>query len=211
MAQHRVIIVEDQVTFREMLAELLRIDADYDVVGQFARGDEALASLEHHRPDLVIIDVMLPDISGLELLRRVRDTLQGVRAMVVTAYERPNLIIEAYRAGAEGIATKGTSLAELRAALRRVAAGGTYYCPVTSEILRTRARQRPSDPLSEREQQIIRLVALGLSSKEIASELGIATKTVNNHRNRITHKLGAGDIATLTRYAISQGWVTEHA
>lgn len=212
MTQRRVAIVEDQTVFREMLVELLRLDPAFDVVAAYGRGEDALGALARDRPDLLIVDLVLPDMHGLDVLRRARAVVAGLRVLVVTALQKPAVVLDAFRAQADGIVTKGASLRELQEAVRRVAAGGVYYCGTTSAVLRRSRNGGASDePLSEREQQIVRLVALGRSSKEIASELAISPKTVANHRLRIGRKLGFGDVAGLTRYAINRGWVADDA
>ena len=209
----KVMIVEDQTVFREMLAELLRLDAAYEVVGVFAAARQALAALDRCRPELALVDLVLPDLSGLELVRELRGRVPALRILVVTAQERPELLQELAAIGAHGIVTKGAPLSELREAVRRVAAGRSYHCPASRAALRPQQRggAAPRPRLSAREQQIVRLVALGRSSKEIAAALAIAPKTVANHRHRIGRKLAIGDVAGLTRYALAQGWIVEDA
>jgi len=213
MSPTRVMIVEDQTVFREMLAELLRLDGAYEVVGVFGAARQALAALDQCRPGLALIDLVLPDLSGLELVRELRARLPALRILVVTAQERPELMRELTAIGAHGIVTKGTPLSELREAVRRVAAGRSYHCPASRAALRPQqgGALAPRPRLSAREQQIVRLVALGQSSKEIAAALEISPKTVANHRHRIARKLEVGDVAGLTRYALAQGWIVEDA
>lgn len=199
--------MEDQAIFREMVAELIRSEGR-EVVGQYATVSDARAALAL-RPDLVIVDLMLPDDSGLAFIEALSRESPASRSLVVTAQERAGAVLEAFRLGAHGIVTKNTSLAELREGIRRVLEGGTYYCARASEVLRESVGAPPDSELTSRERQVASLVALGRSSKEIAEQLGLATKTVMNHRMRIHRKLGLGDVAGLTRYAVSQGWVPE--
>jgi two-component system nitrate/nitrite response regulator NarL len=207
MSRYRVVIVEDQTVFRQMLAELLIMD-QFEVVAELAEGKNALATVEQLKPDLVIVDLMLPDVSGTSLIEALRDTHPETKLLVVTAQKRPQVVLEVFRLNVDGIVTKVASLDELREAAKRVCAGKKFYCDKTSELLRESA-QRPSVSLSPREEQIVRLVAKGMSSKEIASALNISPKTVSNHRLRISQKLDINDIAGLTRYAISRGWVAD--
>ncbi|MFO0694574.1 MAG: response regulator transcription factor [Polyangiales bacterium] len=203
-----VAVVDDQTIFREMLVELLAADERYRVVGQYRTANEALEKLRILLPDVVVLDVMLPDRSGIDVLRELAILRPAPRILVVTAYEQPTIVRDALEAGAHGMVTKGAPLRELRAAIERVAEGGAYYCSTTSEILRRNAQSPPEDEaLTARERQIVRMVASGASSKEIAAELGISEKTVQNHRMNIMNKLGIRDVAGLTRFAIARGLI----
>ncbi|MFO0687891.1 MAG: response regulator transcription factor [Myxococcota bacterium] len=204
----RVAIVDDQTVFRELLAELLSVDPAYEVVGQFGTGAEAIEALPRLVPDLLVLDAVLPDQSGLEVLRAIRKKLPRTAVVLVTAHEKPALVREAVEEGARGIVMKGTPLQALREAMARVAAGATYFCPSTSALLRDSLRSpRGEARLSPRERQILQKVAEGLSSKEIANELGLGEKTVSNHRAHIRSKLGLRDVASFTRYAIEHGLI----
>lgn len=211
MTQTRVMIVEDQTVFRQMLAELLQQESGITVVAELSHGQTALEAGESLKPDMAIVDLVLPDISGLDVVQALRRRRRRIQLLVITAQNTVNALMEAFRAGPNGIVTKTASLDELREAVRRVAAGGTYYCAKTSDVLREHSHRHTPVTLSARERQIVRLVAMGKSSKEIASELDIAAKTVANHRLRITRKLAITDIAGLTRYAIRQGWIDDDA
>jgi DNA-binding NarL/FixJ family response regulator len=203
-----VVIVEDQTIFRELLAEVLGAEGVYRILGQFSEGRAALAGCRSLLPDVVILDAVLPDVSGLDVLAGLREAMPLVSVLMVTAHERPALVQEAVRLGAKGFVTKGTPLSELREGVRRVAARGTYFCSITSAILAENVvAPPPSLELSPRQRQIVALVARGLSSKEIAGELSISTKTVDNHRLHIRERLKLHDIASITRYAIQQGLV----
>lgn len=203
-----VVIVEDQTIFRELLAEVLGAEGRYQILAQFSEGRAALAGCPSLLPDIVILDAVLPDMSGLDVLAGLREAQPSVSVLMVTAHERPALVQEAVRLGAKGFVTKGTPLSELREGIRRVASRGTYFCSITSAILAQNVQSPPSEAdLSPRQRQIVALVARGLSSKEIASELSISSKTVDNHRLQIRERLKLHDIASITRYAIEQGLV----
>jgi DNA-binding NarL/FixJ family response regulator len=203
-----VVIVEDQTIFRELLAEVLGAEGRYEILGQFSEGRLALAGCLSLLPDVVILDAVLPDMSGLDVLAALRVAQPSLPVLMVTAHERPVLVQDAVRLGARGFVTKGTPLRELREGVGRVAGGGTYFCSITSAILAQNVQSPPSEAeLSPRQRQIVQLVARGLSSKEIASELSISTKTVDNHRLQIRERLKLHDIASITRYAIEQGLV----
>lgn len=204
----QIVIVEDQTIFRELLAEVLKADSRYDIAAQFSDGRSALEGCRKLVPDLVILDAILPDLSGLDVLSKLLEWRRSLPVVMVTAHARPALVQQAVKAGARGFVTKGTPLKELQEAVARVLAGGRYFCSVTSTLLAEALRSPAnSDTLSARQREIIQLVARGLSSKEIAQELGISLKTVANHRLQIREKLQLNDVASLTRYAIEQGLV----
>jgi DNA-binding NarL/FixJ family response regulator len=203
-----VMIVEDQTIFRELLAEVLAAEGGYAILGQFSEGQAAIDACPRLNPDVVILDAVLPDINGLDVLARLLAARPGLSVMLVTAHERPALVQDAVRLGAKGFVTKGTPLKELREGIRRVADRGTYFCSVTSAILAKNLKSPPAEAeLSPRQRQIVQLVARGLSSKEIADELSISVKTVANHRLQIRERLNLHDIASITRYAIERGLV----
>lgn len=207
-----VMIIEDQTIFRELLAEVLAAgnseSGSYRVLGQFSQGRDAVAAYPKLMPGLVILDAVLPDMNGLDVLARLQQLRRGLPVLMVTAYERPALVQQAIRLGAKGFVTKGTPLRELREGIRRVAEQGTFFCSVTSAILAQNVQSPPEEVvLSSRHRQILALVARGLSSKEIADQLLISPKTVANHRLQIREKLQLHDVASLTRYAIAHGLI----
>ncbi len=208
----RIVLVEDQTIFRELLAEVLGANPDWSIVGQFSEGQPALSSCASLSPDLVILDAVLPDVAGIEVLTRLLETRPRLKVLMVTAHARPALVQQAVAQGARGFVTKGTPLRELREAVRQVLLGGRYFCSETSALM-AEALRRPASQskLTARQREIVRLVANGASSKEIAEELGISLKTVANHRLQIRQRLGLPDIASWTRYAIEQGLVEPKA
>lgn len=205
---HRIALVEDQMIFRELLAEVLEADQHYKIEAQYDCAQDALLGCVKLRPDLVILDVVLPDLDGLEVLSRLRSKLPNMPIIMITAHARPSTIKEAVRRGARGFVTKGTPLSELRTAVAKVLSGGRYFCSVTSPLLADALSQKTvDDTLSPRQREILRLVASGMSSKEIASQLDISVKTVSNHRLQISERLGFTDVASWTRYAMEQGLI----
>lgn len=203
----RALVVEDQTTFRELLVELLGARFHY-AVESCATGAEAREKLLGTRFDLVLLDLVLPDDNGLELLSIVQQRPRAARVVVLTAQTRPAVIKEAMARGAHGVVTKGAPLHELREAIERVSAGGVYHSSESSRLLREAAALPERDErLTERQREILRYVARGLSSKEIATALTLSEKTVVNHRARIMERIGVHDVAGLTRYAIGRGLV----
>jgi DNA-binding NarL/FixJ family response regulator len=203
--RRRALIVEDQTTLRELLCELLSDEADYEVEAS-ASGAEARAWLAKGRFHLALLDLVLPDMHGFELLPQL--TAAGIRVLVLTAQARPAVIKDALARGAHAVVTKGAPLHELREAISRVASGGVYYSAETSRLLHEAAVNPERDEqLTERQREVLRAVASGLSTKEIAVRMSISEKTVTNHRARIMERLGLHDVASLTRYAVSLGLV----
>lgn len=208
MSPVRVLIVEDQTTFREMLVELLRADPRYVVIAQLGLGTEAIATADQEQPDMAIVDVVLPDMNGLDVVRHLVKRHPRTKILIVTAQTKAQVVNEAYHTGAHGIVSKNASLFDLRAGMQRIADGENYHCPTTQAILHQPTLQpMPSGHLSARERQIVQLVAQGKSSREIAADLDLSPKTVANHRHRISKKLDIHEVAGLTRYAIQRGWI----
>jgi DNA-binding NarL/FixJ family response regulator len=206
-AARRALVVEDQTTFRELLVELLE-GQGYAVEG-CATAREASQCLERGSFDLVLLDLILPDGHGLELLAAHGIARgRGPRVLVLTGHARPAVVKDVLERGVHGVVTKGAPLSELREAIERVAAGGVYYSSETSQLLREAAVQPERDEqLTVRQREILRHVALGQSTKEIAGALGLSEKTVSNHRARIMERIGVHDVAGLTRHAIALGLV----
>lgn len=207
-----MVIVEDQTIFRELLAEVLARSPDCTIVGEFERGEGTVQSCVKLAPDLLILDAVLPDMNGIDLLAELKEKLPKLRVVIVTAHARPALVRRSIELGAHGFVTKGTPLHELREAVERVIRNGRYYCSEATRLLSEAIRAPEKSPeLTKRQRRIVQLVAQGLSSKEIAQELELSLKTVANHRLKIREKLGLHDVAGLTRYAIENGLVEAKA
>ncbi len=208
----RVAIVEDQTIFRQILAEVLRSSKRVNVVGEYGSAAEALPHLTSTPHDLILLDAILPDMRGLELLAQIQEKRPRTPVILVTAHARPALIQEALAAGVKGIVTKNAPFHELTTSVDRVLAGGRSFCSVTTSML-AEVLENPAlgEELTPRQAKIVELVARGLSSKEIADALGISDKTVQNHRLQIREKLNIHDVAGLTRYAIERGLIEPRA
>lgn len=205
-ALRNALVVEDQTTFRELLVEVLSADGQFKVTA-CASGAEARAELQWTRFDLVLLDLVLPDVHGLELLEELRHN-RTLRIVVLTAHSRPAVVKSVVEAGAHGVVTKGAPLSELRQGIKRVVEGGAYYCTETSRLLHQSTKSPEiTEKLTGRQLQILRAVAQGKTTREIADDLRLAEKTVSNHRARIMERLGARDVASLTRYAVARGLV----
>ncbi len=207
----RLVIVEDQTAIREMLAEILRLDPNYKLVGEAGDGQAALSLCLDLKPDLIVLDAKLPGLNGVEILRRLSKQLKNVRVLVFSGHENPVLVREMLEAGAHGFVEKTAGLFEFKKGLETVANGGTYFGPAVAALLRNvvanPSASNTPDFLTDREREVLQLVAESNSTKDIANKLNISVKTVDNHRTNLMRKLNLHDVASLTRYALEIGLV----
>jgi DNA-binding NarL/FixJ family response regulator len=186
------------------------------VVGEAASGDEAIAKTEETRPHVVVMDLSMPGIGGLEATRRIHEQWPATKVMVLTAHEDPAYVRKLMDAGASGYLLKRTAAEELVEAVRALAKGNIYLdahitapgvgVPGTSEQSTT-----PANPLSEREEAVLRSIAEGFSNKQIASKMGISVKTVETYKARALEKLDFRSRVQLVQYAVQQGWLNPPA
>ncbi len=207
----RLVIIEEQTAIREMLVEILRHDSNYQLVGESGDGQGAYNLCMELKPDVIVLDAKLPGLNGVDLLRRVGKQIKNLRVLIFSGHENPVLIREMLEAGAHGFVEKTAGLVEFKKGLETVANGGTYFGPAVAALLRN-VVANPSasstvDFLTDREREILQLVAESHSTKEIAAKLGISVKTVDNHRTNLMRKLNLHDVASLTRYALETGLV----
>lgn len=207
----RVLIADDHTMVRESLVKVLEAGGDVEVVAQAADGIEALEKAELTRPDIVVTDLAMPRLSGLEVVRRLREKLPNTRVLVLTMHQEDEYVLQAVRAGASGYLVKDSASSELLAAVRSLHAGRGHFGPQASRAL-AEQMQRPErnaeDPygrLTPREREVFHLVAEGLTTKEIARKLDISVKTAENHRSRVLDKLDMRNSAELVRYALRKG------
>lgn len=207
----RVLIADDHTMVRESLVKVLEAGGDVEVVAQAADGIEALEKAELTRPDIVVTDLAMPRLSGLEVVRRLREKLPNTRVLVLTMHQEDEYVLQAVRAGASGYLVKDSASSELLAAVRSLHAGRGHFGPQASKAL-AEQMQRPErgaeDPyggLTPREREVFHLVAEGLTTKEIAHKLEISVKTAENHRGRVLGKLDMRNSAELVRYALRKG------
>lgn len=207
----RIVIIEDHTAIREMLAEILKVDPAYKIVGESGEGQQACQLCLELKPDLIVLDARLPGLSGVDILRRISKQLKSTRVLVFSAYESPALVREMLEAGAHGFVEKTAGLGEFKKGLGTIAQGGTYFGPGVAALLRTVVANNSStsgiETLTDREREILKLVAESHSTKEIAQKLGISVKTVDNHRTNLMRKLDLHDVASLTRYSLEIGLI----
>jgi two-component system NarL family response regulator len=198
----RIAIAEDQRLVRELLAGLLMREADFEVVGQASTGREAIALAGSARPDILLLDVTLPDVEGMEVARAVRKAQPRLGIVVLSIHEEPDVVRRMLQAGADGYVVKSATVGELVQAVRAVHQGRMYLSP---SITRQALARDAAAQLSEREREVLVLIANGHSSRVIALKLGITKGTVEVHRRNIMTKLGLHTIAGLTKYAVREG------
>jgi len=210
----RVLLADDHDLFRAGLRVLLQDLGGFEVVAEAGDGREALRLVGEHRPDVVLMDLMMPGLNGLEATARVAREFPGVRVLVLSMNAAEEFVLPAVRAGASGYVLKNARPAELEQAIRAVARGETYLTPAVSGHLIDDYRRRTADEadslekLTPRQREVLQLVAEGHSTKEIARRLGVSVKTVETYRSQLMDALDIHDIAGLTRYAIRKGLVS---
>jgi len=209
----RIVIVDDHTLFRQALRSLLEREPDLAVVGEAGDGEEAVRRVRSLRPDIVLMDLLMPGMGGVEATTRIVGAAPNVKVVALTMHRDASCVDAMLRAGARGFVVKESASSELVEAIRVALKGGAYLHPtvsgaVISRLLNPeRAPERAGSPesLSLREREVLRLIAEGLTSKEIAARLSIAVKTVVNHRTHLMSKLNIHSIARLVRYALAHG------
>ncbi len=215
MAEIRIVIADDHVAVREALATFIDSQRDMTVVAQASTGREAVEKTGETGPDVVIIDITMPEGNGIEAIEKIRELYPEVRTLVLTMHEDPTFLRSALAAGGSGYVTKRAAGDELLKAVREVA-GGRSYINVSltdsdiTDLLSNPpppAEETERDPLSEREREVLTLLAYGHTGKEIAAKLGITQTSVDTYRGRISDKLGIKHRAGLVRYALEKGLI----
>jgi len=205
----RVLIVDDHAVVRAGLAMLVDAEEDLETVGEAGTARDAVFEARSSKPNVVLMDVMMPDQSGIEAIPQLLHEHPEAKVLVLSMQDDPRYVREAFEAGASGYVLKEAADAELVAAIREVAGGGRYVHPELGARLvaaETAERRRAEeDPLSDREREVLRLLALGHTNQEIATELYISVRTAETHRAHIMQKLRLSSRAELVRYALSQG------
>ena len=215
----RILLVDDHETVREGLKTILNAQADMQVVGEVTDGSAAIAQTEALHPDIVIMDVSMPNMNGLKATEALKRCCPEVKVLALTRHADDGYVQQLLRAGAEGYVLKQSRASELLRGLRAVAVGSKYLDPaVTSRVIGELGRRKladgqkhatPATPLSPREDEILRLVAWGYSHKEIATQLELSVKTVETHKTNAMHKLRLHSRIDIVRFALLEGWLQE--
>jgi DNA-binding NarL/FixJ family response regulator len=214
-----VLLADDHTVVRQGLRALLKAEEDMEVIGEAENGRQAVTLVKKTPPDVVLMDVAMPLMNGLEATRQILKSSPTTKVLVLTSYGDDDCIEQLMRAGAAGYLIKQTAANDLLKAIREVQRGNAFFSPSIAKRLRDQCRQafsngqpvKRSGDLTSRESEVLQLIAEGFSNKQIAAELSISIKTVEKHRQQVMNKLNIHDVAGLTRYAISKGLVERTA
>lgn len=210
MTPIRVLVADDHTIVRQGLVSLLLAGGDCRIIAEAADGQEAVDKALELVPDVVVMDLSMPRLSGLEAVRRIHKESPRIRILVLTMHKEEEFVLPVVRAGASGYLVKDAAASELLNAVRKLARGEVYFDPhaakALAEVYRSpKPGEEGLDSLTSREREVLHLVTEGRSTKEIASLLDISPKTAENHRTRVMQKLGVHNTAELVRYAAQRG------
>jgi len=212
MKRITVLLAEDHMIVREGFRSLLKTEADIEVVGEAQTGRQAVAMAKELRPAVVVMDIAMPLLNGLEATRQIRKAIPGTKVLILSAHSDDAYVEQAIAFGAVGFLLKQTSSHDLSRAIREAQKGNRFFSPSIAKRLhdpKSPAEGRPLRKrvarLSSRELEVLQLIAEGQPNKQVAAELGISIKTVEKHRQSMMQKLNIHDVAGLTRYAIGAG------
>jgi DNA-binding NarL/FixJ family response regulator len=209
----RVLLADDHNLVRQGIRTLLEISKDFDIVGEAVDGEHAIVLIDETQPDVLLLDVRMPKLGGIDVLRVVRARWPGIGVILLTTFDEDAVVLEAVRLGARGFLLKDISLDQLASAVRTVAAGGSLILPaVTARVLRGLEKEPTKfesaelpDALTPREREVLRLIAGGFSNREIAEASGTAEGTVKNQASSILSKLGVRDRTRAVLKALEMG------
>jgi len=216
MQKIKVLIVDDHTLVRDGIRALLALVADVRVVGEAANGKEALEKVKNLAPDVVLMDLAMPIMSGLEATRRIRKRFPGTKVLALTQYEDREYIVPTIEAGARGFVSKTAAFSELASAIQAIYQGGSFLSPVAAAAVVEECQQKVSaegetdsyQNLTDREREMLKLVAEGYTAREIADMLVISLRTVETHKTNLMKKLNIRNKADLIRFAIRKGIIT---
>ena len=220
MDKIRVLLADDHTVVRQGLRVLLEAEPDIAVVGEAETGRQAVQMTQKLLPDVVVMDIAMPNLNGLEATRQITKQVPAVRLLVLSSYNDDEYVHQVTEAGASGYLLKQTAATDLIKAVREAKKGNAFFSPAISRRLVERYREafmqgapvkKRIDQLTSREAEVLQLIAEGRANKQIAAELCISIKTVEKHRQQVMNKLNIHDIAGLTRYAISRGIIESSA
>lgn len=213
MTRIRVLLADDHMIVREGLRVLLEAEEDFEVVGEAQTGRQAVELTKKLRPDVVVMDIAMPVLNGMEATRQIVKAIPSARVLILSAHGDDEYIRQVVLSGAAGYLVKQTSANVLGRAIREVQKGNTFFSPSIAARLHSLSLDSPDGRgmikkvlvLTSREAEVLQLIAEGKANKQVAAELGISIKTVEKHRQRVMSKLDLHDTAGLTRYAIAAG------
>src|SRR6476661_374634 len=214
MEKITVLLADDHTVVRQGLKALLVAEGDIDIAGEAGDGRQAVQMAKKLLPDVVVMDIAMPQLNGLEATRQITRSIPSTKVLVLSSYSDDEYVQQLTEAGAAGYRVKQTAATDLLKAIREAQRGNAYFSPSIAKRLRDQCREafvsgqpvkRRSDYLTTREAEVLQLIAEGRANKQIAAELCISIKTVEKHRQQVMNKLNIHDVAGLTRYAISRG------
>jgi DNA-binding NarL/FixJ family response regulator len=213
----KIVIVEDHKLFREGLKSLLSDKADLEVIGEAGDGLEAIRTVKKFRPDLLLLDLSMPKMNGISVMKEIKNQFPEIKIMALTIHESDQYVLEAFEAGADGYCLKDAGRSELMVAVDSVLQGKRYISPSISENVlegymtgRKKLKSKTSwDTITQREREVLKLLGEGYQNKEISDMLHISVKTVEKHRANIMNKLDLHNAAALTAFAIEHGLVAK--
>lgn len=204
----RVVIVDDHKVVLEGFIARLQLETEIEVVATASNGLESIDVIKQHQPDVVLMDVSMPIMNGIDATRLLKEELPDIKILMLTMHNNREYIMKVMQAGAVGYMLKEVTAEKMVQAIKTVNHGSTYFCETTTQTLfaeQVVPATQKSNPLSRREEAVLKLVAQGSSSKKIASLLNISYRTVETHRQNIKHKLDLHSTAELARYAVERG------
>jgi DNA-binding NarL/FixJ family response regulator len=209
----RVLIADDHAVVREGIRHVLSSDTGFEVVGEAADGTNAVALAQSLHPDVVVLDLSMPELSGLEAAAQIRAGAPRTAILILSIHDHEEYVVQSVRAGAQGYLRKDAPPAELRAAIRALSAGDDYFSAPVARTLSSARRQKEDSQsrmatLTPREKEVLVEIARGSSNKDIANHFRISVRTVESHREALMKKLGLRGVASLTRFALDVGLLT---
>jgi len=217
MSKLRILLADDHALIREGLKALINAQADMEVVGEAGDGLAAYKAAKELQPDLIIMDVSMPEMNGAKATERLKQELPDTKVLALTVHEDNGYLRQLMKAGASGYVLKRAAAEDLIHAIRAIAGGGVYIDPaMMSKVMAGSTRKRSlndalnNNTLSERETEVLRLIALGYSNKEIAAQLEISIKTVETYKSRLMEKLDLHSRVDIVRYALQQGLMQDN-
>lgn len=214
MDKIRILVVDDHAIFRDSVCALLSLGEDFEIVGEASEGSESIRKTQELAPDVILMDIAMPGMDGLEATRRINEENSGVKVLALTQYDNKEYVLSAIKAGAVGYVPKRAFGSEMASAIRAVHEGDSFLYPSAAAALIDSYLQKVEaglrECLTEREREILKFITEGYTSREIAAKLSISLKTVLNHRMRMMKKLNIHNRTELIKYAVNKGLVVMH-
>ncbi len=208
MKPAKVLVVDDHELVREGICKLLELFEDIKIVGEAADGLEAIAKVREKFPDLVLLDLNMPRMSGIDTIRKIKEISNNIKILILTIHDEQEYVYEVTKAGAEGYIQKDIKPQVLKKAINRVLVGGTVFPPTIEEKVQKNVNKDDIEELTKREYEVMEHLAQGMSNKQIAGELYISEKTVKNHVSNILRKLSVNDRTQAVLLALKKGMVS---